>query len=103
MQGLRGGQETAARTERQEHAARAADGAIAVSGLPPKTIKRWVAARKADVVAASEGGRLSEFEALARYNISREEFSAWQRAYRREGVAGPRIKSCLQMRAADGA
>lgn len=61
--------------------------------LPPKNLKRWVARRKADIVAAVEGGLLTEPEACARYNISREEFSAWLSAYESDGVAGLRARA----------
>jgi hypothetical protein len=61
--------------------------------LPPKNLKRWVARRKADIVAAVEGGLLTEPEACARYNISREEFWAWRGAYESDGVAGLRARA----------
>ena len=60
--------------------------------LPPMNLKRWIARRKAQVVTAVEGGFLSETEACARYNISREEFSGWLAAYDREGVPGLRAR-----------
>jgi hypothetical protein len=66
---------------------------LTVADLPPKNLKRWVARRKAEVVAAVEGGLLSEFEACARYNISREEFCGWQNAFDREGVPGLRARA----------
>jgi len=66
---------------------------LTAADLPPKNLKRWIARRKADVVAAVEGGLLSEAEACARYNISHEEFSAWHRAYERDGVPGLRARA----------
>jgi hypothetical protein len=66
---------------------------LGAADLPPKNLKRWVARRKADVVDAVEGGLLSEVEACARYNISREEFSAWLSAYESSGVAGLRARA----------
>jgi Protein of unknown function (DUF1153) len=68
-------------------------GVLTAADLPPKNLKRWVARRKAEVVAAVEGGLLSEYEACARYNISREEFSAWLNAYDRDGIAGLRARA----------
>ena len=67
--------------------------ALGAADLPPKNLKRWVARRKADIVAAVEGGLLTEAEARARYNISREEFSAWLSAYESDGVAGLRARA----------
>lgn len=62
------------------------------ANLPPKNLKRWVARRKADIVAAVEDGLLTETEARASYNISREEFSAWLGAYQSNGAAGLRAR-----------
>ena len=49
--------------------------------LPPANTRRWVARRKAAVVAAVSSGMLTIEEACRRYQISEEEFSAWQRAF----------------------
>ena len=40
--------------------------------LPPESTHRWVARRKAQVVAAVRDGRLSFEDACRRYNISHE-------------------------------
>jgi hypothetical protein len=66
---------------------------LTLADLPPKNLKRWIARRKADVVAAVEGGLLSEADACARYNISREEFAGWLGAFDREGVPGLRARA----------
>jgi hypothetical protein len=66
---------------------------LTLANLPPKNLKRWIARRKAEVVAAVESGLLSQTEACARYNISPEEFSAWLDAYAREGVRGLRARA----------
>ena len=68
-------------------------GIVTVADLPPKNLKRWIARRKAEIVTAVESGLLSESEACARYNISREEFSAWVQAYDRAGVPGLRARA----------
>jgi hypothetical protein len=68
-------------------------GVLTLADLPPKNLKRWIAQRKADVVAAVEGGLLSEADACARYNISREEFAGWLEAFDREGVPGLRARA----------
>ena len=68
-------------------------GVLTAADLPPRTLKRWIARRKAEIVAAVEGGLLNESEACARYNISREEFSAWLHAYDHDGVPGLRARA----------
>lgn len=59
--------------------------------LPPANTTRWVASRKAQVVAAVESGLMTIEEAMARYNLSHEEFFSWQRAMDRAGVSGLRV------------
>lgn len=59
-------------------------------GLPPVTTKRWVARRKAEVVAAVAEGRLSLEQACHRYGLTVDEFRGWQRFVERHGVAGLR-------------
>lgn len=62
-----------------------------LESLPPANTSRWVAHRKAQVVAAVESGLLTIDQVIARYNLSVEEFAGWQRAMDRAGVAGLRI------------
>ena len=59
--------------------------------LPPPDTKRWVVRRKAAVVAAVREGVISLDEACRRYNLSVEEFIAWQRTIERHGVRGLRV------------
>ena len=59
--------------------------------LPPADTKRWVARRKAAVVTAVRSGAISLEEACRRYNLSEEEFLAWERGIEDHGVAGLRI------------
>lgn len=59
--------------------------------LPPAGTGRWVARRKAQVVEAVMGGVLKLDEALRRYELSIEEFSAWKRRFYRSGVDGLRM------------
>lgn len=59
--------------------------------LPPRDTSRWIARRKAEVVAAVDGGLLSIREACERYDLSLEEFASWQRAVEREGMPGLRV------------
>jgi hypothetical protein len=59
--------------------------------LPPLDTKRWVARRKAVVVNAVRSGAISLEEVCRRYELSVEEFLAWQRAIDTHGVAGLRV------------
>lgn len=58
--------------------------------LPPADTSRWVVRRKAEVVAAVDGGLLTIREACERYGLTLEELASWQRAVEREGMAGLR-------------
>jgi hypothetical protein len=69
----------------------AADTAGALSELPSPDTKRWVVRRKAVVVQAVRNGMISLQEACRRYNLSVEEFLAWQRAIERHGIPGLRV------------
>ena len=60
--------------------------------LPDPNTGRWVARRKASVVAAVAGGVITIEEACRRYHISEEEFFGWQRAFENGGIAGLRQK-----------
>jgi hypothetical protein len=59
-----------------------------LSELPPPNTRRWVARRKAAVVAAVSSGVISLAEACRRYQMSEEEFIAWQRAIDTYGLKG---------------
>ena len=59
--------------------------------LPSPNTKRWVVRRKAVVVLAVRNGSISLQEACRRYNLSVEEFLAWQRAIERYGIPGLRV------------
>lgn len=63
---------------------------LALEDLPAPDTTRWVARRKAEVVAAVNGGLLTIAEACARYQLTLEEFASWQRAVDRDGLAGLR-------------
>lgn len=64
---------------------------LTLDTLPPPTTTRWVVRRKAEVVAAVNGGLLSVDEVCERYNLTVEEFAAWQRAVERSGMPGLRV------------
>ena len=59
--------------------------------LPPVTTTRWVARRKAEVLAAIGDGRLTRAAACARYTISEAELRLWERAVECAGVPGLRV------------
>lgn len=64
---------------------------LTLDALPPADTLRWVVRRKAEVVAAVNGGLLSIDDVCARYGLSLEEFAAWQRAVDRSGMPGLRV------------
>ncbi len=67
-----------------------AQSAIRLRELPPPDTRRWVARRKAQVVAAVRAGGLSLEGACGRYNLSVEEFQAWEQALSKHGLRGLR-------------
>jgi hypothetical protein len=62
-----------------------------LESLPSPGTVRWVIRRKAEVVAAVDGGLLSIDEVCQRYNLTLEEFAGWQRAVDRSGMPGLRV------------
>jgi hypothetical protein len=64
---------------------------LTVESLPPPNTTRWVARRKAEVVAAVNGGLLTIEEVCGRYGLTLEEFASWQRAIERSGMQGLRV------------
>ena len=59
--------------------------------LPPPSHNRWTIRRKAEVVAAVNGGLLAIDEACDRYSLTVEEFVSWQRSVDRSGMQGLRV------------
>jgi hypothetical protein len=70
----------------------AADAEDWALGLPelPRADQRWTVQRKAAVVEAVHGGWVPIDEACVLYNISSDEFVAWERDLGRYGVPGLR-------------
>jgi len=64
---------------------------LSLDDLPPANTRRWVVRRKAEVVAAVNGGLLSIDDVLERYGLTLEEFASWQRAVDRSGMQGLRV------------
>src|ERR1051325_9641326 len=77
-----------------EHADRSvnAENWTDVQGIPelPRAGQRWTVRRKAAVVEAVRGGWVPIDEACVLYNISIDEFVAWERDLDRYGVHGLR-------------
>ena len=59
--------------------------------LPPPDTIRWVTRRKAVIVNAVRAGVINLEEVCRRYDLSVEEFLAWQRAIDTHGVPGLRV------------
>ncbi len=64
---------------------------LTIDSLPPPETTRWVVRRKAEVVAAVNGGLLTVSEVCERYSLTLEEFASWQRAIDRSGMPGLRV------------
>ena len=58
--------------------------------LPSPDTNHWIMRRKAEVVAAVNGGLLTLEEACERYQLTVEEFASWQRGFERAGMRGLR-------------
>ena len=71
---------------------------LTLEALPPANHTRWVVRRKAEVVAAVNGGILTIDEACDRYSLTIEEFVSWQRAVDRSGMQGLRVTRIQQRR-----
>jgi len=74
---------------------------LTLSDLPSANTHRWVIRRKAEVVAAVQGGLLSLEEACKRYSLSVEEFLSWQQAINENGLPGLRTTRTQQYRGTD--
>ena len=64
---------------------------LTLADLPRPETRRWVARRKAEVVAAVRAGLLTLEEACDRYSLSHEEFLGWEAAIDRHGLGGLRV------------
>lgn len=79
-------------SEQEQHRVIGPDGKIlTLDDLPPPETKRWVARRKAEVVAAVRAQLLTLEEACKRYNLSTEEFVGWEAAIDKHGLGGLRV------------
>lgn len=64
---------------------------LTMADLPSPDTRRWIARRKAEVIAAIAGDLLTEVEACRRYGLSPEELALWRQSIARGGVAALRI------------
>ena len=71
---------------------------LTLNDLPPPNTQRWVIRRKAEVVAAVRGGLLSLDDACLRYQLTNEEFLAWQQSIDQYGLPGLRTTRIQQYR-----
>ena len=71
---------------------------LTLKDLPSPSTQRWVIRRKAEVVAAVRGGLLTLDEACERYQLTNEEFLAWQQSIDRYGMPGLRTTRIQQYR-----
>ncbi len=71
---------------------------LTLESLPEPGTTRWVVRRKAEVVAAVNGGLLTVDEVCQRYQLTLEEFAGWQRAIDRAGMPGLRVTRIRQYR-----
>jgi hypothetical protein len=74
---------------------------LRLEDLPAPSTRRWVARRKAEVVAAVRGGLLTLEDACRRYNLSAEEYASWERLIDRHGLVGLRITKLQEFRCTD--
>jgi hypothetical protein len=58
---------------------------LSAKDLPCVKTVRWVQSRKAQVVAAVQGGLITGEEACARYRLTMEELESWSSAVSRHG------------------
>lgn len=66
--------------------------------LPSPTTRRWVARRKAAVVAAVNGGLITDKEACEIWKLSAEELDGWRAAVARHGVNALRTTALQRYR-----
>lgn len=72
---------------------------MTAADLPAPSTRRWVPRRKARVVAAVEGGLITEDEAFERYQITAEEYDTWKAAMSKFGMRGLCVTQINRVRA----
>ncbi len=64
---------------------------MSIYDLPRPDTGRWVARRKAEVVAAVKGGLITLDQACEMYSLTIDEYLGWQSKLERHGLRGLRI------------
>jgi hypothetical protein len=73
-------------------------GPLTIDDLPSSGTTYWVSRRKAEVLAAIDGGMLALEDACEKYRISPEELAAWRRSVDRAGIPGLRVTKTREYR-----
>ncbi|WP_274520258.1 DUF1153 domain-containing protein [Sphingopyxis sp. C-1] len=73
-------------------------GPLTIDDLPSSATTYWVSRRKAEVLAAIDGGLLSLQDARERYRLSSEEIADWRRSLDRAGLPGLRVTKLKRYR-----
>lgn len=73
-------------------------GPLTIDDLPSSCTTNWVSRRKAEVLAAIDGGMLALEDACDKYRISPEELAAWRRSVDRAGIPGLRVTKAREYR-----
>lgn len=73
-------------------------GPLTIDDLPSSCTTYWVSRRKAEVLAAVDGGLLNLGEACERYRLSPEELATWRRSLDRAGLPGLRVTKIQKYR-----
>lgn len=73
-------------------------GPLTIDDLPSPTAGYWVARRKAELLAAIDGGLIELADACARYRLSGDELESWRRTIDRAGIAGLRATKARRPR-----
>ena len=76
---------------------------MTLDDLPSENTRRWVARRKATVVAAVRCGLITLEDACRRYTLSVEEYLSWERAIEKYGLPGLRVTRIQEYRGVPGA
>jgi len=71
---------------------------LTLADLPCPGAIRWTSLRKAEVLAAINGGLISTDEACVRFSLSLEEHAAWEACATRWGLNALRITKTQQYR-----
>jgi len=87
---------------RPDHVIGPDGGRLTRADLPSPRTRRWVASRKAAVVAAVNGGLVSEDEAMETWGLSEEELDSWRSAVSTHGVNALRTTALQRYRSTKG-